>query len=378
MSTRPQPLTTTRSTLLVAEREIVTQVRTTSFLVSTLVLLVLVVGGIVLSAALGDRLGGGDARVAVVPGSAEVVAALDGAAGANGAAGLDPVDARDADHARDLVRDGEVDAAVLPDDSPDNPLGVTLVARDAAPDQVVAAFTIGPPVELLDPSGTSAQERYLVALAFGAVFVFVATTFSGTIAQNTVLEKQSRIVEILLTTASPRALLAGKILGSTTLAVGQIAVLAAAAVGALALTGQDALLAAVGAPVAWFVAFFLTGFVLLAALFAAAASLVSRAEDAAAVQTPLLGLVILPYVGVLLLSDNDLVMTVLSYVPFSAPIAMPVRLYLGGVAWWEPVLALAVLLASTVVVTLLGARIYQRSVLRTGSRVRLGEALADA
>jgi ABC-2 type transport system permease protein len=368
MSTRPQPLSTTRSTLLVAEREIVTQARTKSFVLSTLVLLVVVGGGMVLSAALGARLGGGDARVAVVPGSAALVDGLDG---------LDPVEATDADAARTLVREGEVDAAVLPDDDPDNLLGVTVVGLGSTPDAVVATFTIGPPVELLDPDATSAQERYLVALAFGAVFVFVATTFSGTISQNTVLEKQSRIVEILLTTASPRALLAGKILGSTTLAVGQIAVLAAAAAVALGITGQDALLTSLGASLAWFVVFFLAGFVLLAALFAAASSMVSRAEDAAAVQTPLLGLVMAPYLGVLLLNDNDLVMTVLSYVPFSAPIAMPVRLYLGGVAWWEPLLALAVLIGSTVLVTIAGARIYERSVLRTGSRVRLREALAS-
>lgn len=366
-TTRPPVPGTARATLLVAGREITTQARTRSFVVSTVVLLALVLGGIVLTSVLGDRLGGGDTRVALPPATA-ALGEVDG---------IEAVEVADPDEARALVGSGDVAAAVLPDPDADNPLGVVVVARDSAPEGVVAAFTVAPPVELLDP-GASASERYLVSLAFGAVFVFVATTFSGSVAQNTVLEKQSRIVEILLSTVSPRALLAGKVLGSTVLAVGQIAALAVVAAVGLWLTGQDAVLTSVGAPLAWFVVFFLAGFVLLAALFAAAASMVSRAEDANAVQTPLLGLVMVPYLGVVLLNDNALVMTVLSYVPFSAPIAMPVRLYLGDAAAWEPLLSLGLLAAATVAVTLVGARIYERSVLRTGSRVRLGEALRAA
>lgn len=368
-TTRPAVPGTAQATLLVAEREILSQLRTKSFIVSTVVMLVLVLGGIVLSSVLGDRLGGGDTKVAVVPGTAAVVADVDG---------LEAVDAADADEARALVESEDVSAAVLPDTAADNPLGFVVVGLDSAPDGVLGALAVTPPVELLDEADTSAGVRYLVSILFGAVFLFAASSFGGQIAQNTVQEKQSRIVEILLSTVPPRALLAGKILGNTVLAVGQIAAIGAVAVIGLVITGQDDLLGLVGAPVAWFVLFFLVGFVLLAALFASAASLVSRIEDTGSVLMPVIMLVMIPYFMVIFFNDNDLVLTIMSYVPFSAAVGMPVRLFLGTAAWWEPLLSLVILAGSAALVTAIGARIYSRSVLRTGRRVTLTEALAKA
>lgn len=366
---RPATPNTVQATLMVAEREVTTQVRSKSFLISTAVLLVLVLGGIILTSVLGDRLGGGDTKVAVVPETAAVIEGVDG---------LEAVDAADPDAARALVESEEVSAAVLPDDDADNLLGVVVVGLDSAPDGVIGALAVTPPVELLDESGTSDGLRYIVSFVFGIAFFMAAMTFGSTIAQNTVQEKQSRIVEILLSTVPPRALLAGKILGNTVLAVGQIAAIAAVAVVGLVVTGQDDLLGMVGAPVAWFVLFFLVGFVLLAALFASAASLVSRVEDTGPVLTPVMMLVMLPYFGVIFFNDNDLVLTIMSYVPFSAPVGMPVRLFLGEAAWWEPLVSLVILAGTAVLVTGIGARIYARSVLRTGRRVKLSEALTKA
>jgi ABC-2 type transport system permease protein len=86
----------------------------------------------------------------------------------------------------------------------------------------------------------------------------------------------------------------------------------------------------------------------------------------------------IPYFAVIFFNDNDLVLTIMSYVPFSAAVGMPVRLFLGTAEWWEPLLSLVILAASALVVTAVGARIYSRSVLRTGRRVKLSEALAKA
>jgi ABC-2 type transport system permease protein len=134
-------------------------------------------------------------------------------------------------------------------------------------------------------------------------------------------------------------------------------------------------LSALGAPIAWFAIFFLFGFVLLAALFAAAAAMVSRQEDIGATTTPITMLIMAPYFLVIFFNDNPVVMTIMSYVPFSAPVGMPMRLFLGTAQWWEPLVSLAVLIATTAVVVALGSRIYSNSLLRTGSRVKLREAL---
>ena len=86
-------------------------------------------------------------------------------------------------------------------------------------------------------------------------------------------------------------------------------------------------------------------------------------------------LVMAPYILVIVFNDNPIVLGVMSFVPFSAPVGMPVRIFLGQAAWWEPLVALAVLAATTVIVIVLGARVYSNALLRMGGRVRLGQAL---
>ena len=141
-------------------------------------------------------------------------------------------------------------------------------------------------------------------------------------------------------------------------------------------TGQAALLQGLGAPVVWFAVFFVFGFVLLASLFAATAALVSRQEDIGSTTTPVTLLVMLPYFLVIFFNDNPVVLAIMSYVPFSAPIGMPLRLFLGDAQWWEPFLSLAILIATTLAVIALGARIYENALLKLGSRVPWREALS--
>lgn len=361
---RPRPAVpgVVPATLMVAEREVLTQIRSKSFLVSTGVLLLAVLAAIVLGSIFAGR--SEPTQVAVVPGSAELVASTEG---------LEAVPAADADEAGELVESEEVAAAVLPDQA--DPTGYSVVALTAAPEEVLAALSLTPRVELLEEPDTEPTLRYLVSFGFGLVFMMAAMTFGSTIAQNTVQEKQSRVVEILLSTVPAKALLAGKILGNSALALGQTAALAAVAVIGTVATGQDELLGALGGPVAWFILFFVVGFVLLAAVFAASASLVSRVEDTGPVLSPVMMLTMAPYFLIVFFNDNPVVLEVASYVPFSAPVAMPVRLFLGEAEWWEPLVSLALLVVTCVGVILLGARIYSRSLLRFSGRVRLREAL---
>ncbi len=353
-----------RATGLVAEREINSQLRTKSFIISTAVTLLLVIGGIVVSSMLGGRV---EATTIAVVG--DVPAAV------SSAESFETVPAADRAEAERLVRDGDVEAAVLP---ADGGAGYSVIALSEAPGAVVNALSVKPEVELLEPSQTPGPLRFIIALGFGLVFMMAALGSGAMIMQNTVQEKQSRVVEILLAAVPARALLAGKILGNSVIGVGNAAAIAAAAAVGLAVTGQGELLDVLSAPMIWFVVFFLFGFVLVASIFAAGAALVSRQEDTGAVMTPAMMLVMLPYFGVVFFNDNPLVMTILSYVPFSAPVGMPVRLFFGEAQWWEPLISLAVLAAAAAVVVLVASRIYANSLLRMGSRVPLREALRSA
>jgi ABC-2 type transport system permease protein len=243
-----------------------------------------------------------------------------------------------------------VEAAVVPDTQADSDGAVLVIGDASAPDGVVSALTDTPRVELLDEPTTNPGVAYLVAIAFGLVFFISALTFGQIIAQSVVEEKQTRVVELLMSTIPVRALLAGKVLGNSILAFTQIALIALMTGVGLLVTEQTA-------------------------LFAAAASLVSRQEDVGAVTAPVTYLVMIPYFAVIFFNDNPVVMTIMSYVPFSAPVGMPMRLFLGSAQWWEPLVSLAVLIATTAVVVALGSRIYSNSLLRTGSRVKLKDAL---
>ncbi|MGO4690392.1 hypothetical protein [Glaciibacter sp. 2TAF33] len=147
---------------------------------------------------------------------------------------------------------------------------------------------------------------------------------------------QTKVVEILMSAISVRALLAGKIVGDTVMAFAQIVAIGILVSLGMAVTGQRALLGDVGASIAWFAVFLLFGFVLLAAPYAATASMVSRQEDVGSVTA---------------------------------------AVFLGAAAWWEPVVSLVILLAATLLVTLLGSRIYSNSLLRMGACVSFRDAI---
>jgi ABC-2 type transport system permease protein len=110
-------------------------------------------------------------------------------------------------------------------------------------------------------------------------------------------------------------------------------------------------------------------------MYAALSATVSRPEDVASVTAPLTYLLMIPYIGPMLGFQNDTLMTWLSYIPVSSPVAMPLRILQGSAAWWEPIATTAVMVVVVVVVIWLAGRIYRNSVLRTGTRVKLADAL---
>ncbi|WP_165063228.1 ABC transporter permease [Marisediminicola senii] len=359
-----RPIAATRAVRLVAGREITTRLRSRSFLVSSAILMLTVLASIIIGGVLTAT-----ADLPKVAVQRSVVNALPTVMS------YETVLVQTVAEAEQLLRDGEVEAAVL-SGSTESDLGFTVVGLDQAPTAVIASLSTQPDVRILDPGSQDPFLVYLVALGFGLVFFASSITFGTTIAQSVVEEKQTRIVEILLATISARLLLAGKVIGNSLLAFGQIILITTVASIGLLVTGQQSLLGQVGPAVGWFVLFFVFGFVLLAALFAASGSLVSRVEDVGTVISPVMTLVMIPYLGVILFNDNALVLAVMSYVPFSAPVGMPMRLFLGTAEWWEPLLSLAILILTTAGAIALGARIYSNALLRTGSRVRLRDAIA--
>ncbi|MEU8262158.1 ABC transporter permease [Micromonospora sp. NPDC048999] len=345
-------MNTYQAVRLIAGREIRVKLRDRTFLVSTLFFLLIAVGSTVLPA----LLAGGPSTVAA---TASVAAPLR-------QAGLDvrPVD--DDAAAERAVRDGDVDAAVV--------AGPTVLAMDEAPDDVLKALSNGPTVRLLNPDAVNPAAAFLVPFAFAFVFFITSQLFGVQIAQSVTEEKQTRIVEILVAAVPVRALLAGKIVAACVLALGQIALIAVATVAGMQFSDNGGLLALVGPAIGWFVPFFLLGFLLIAALWAVAGALVTRQEDIGGVSMPVQLAVMMPFFAVVFLHDNAAAMRILSYLPFSAPTAMPLRMFTGDAAGWEPLVSLALLLVTAVAFVAAGARVYEGSLLRTNGRTSVRAA----
>ena len=367
-STRKAPVSTKRAGFttaigLVIEREIMVRLKSKAFMVSTILSIVLFGVLVGVSGALPSLFSSTD-KVAVTSAGAKAVEGIDD---------IETVQVADVDEAKALITSEEVESAVV--ESEDSPTGVAVLSLRSAPESLIGELSLTPEVELLDPDAPDPALTYFIGLGLGLVFFMAAMTFGNTIASSVVEEKQSRIVEILLASTSARVLMFGKVIACTILAFAQIGLTAIAVLAGAAISGNDLVLGKVAEPIAWFVPLFIVGFVMVAALYAAAASMVSRTEDLPSTSTPIMMLIFLPYMGVIIFSSNETVMAVLSYIPFSAAVAVPMRVFLGTIAWWEPLVSLLILIITTLLALLLATRIFERSILKSGPKLTWGQAL---
>jgi len=124
-----------------------------------------------------------------------------------------------------------------------------------------------------------------------------------------------------------------------------------------------------------FIAFFLGGFALYSAMFAAVAAISSTEQEARQTQTPVTVLIMLAFFSsfATLANPESRLALALSLVPFTSPIAMPARWAAGNVSGIDVAISFALLMLGTVAVTWVAARIYRVGILMTGKRPSIRE-----
>jgi ABC-2 type transport system permease protein len=129
------------------------------------------------------------------------------------------------------------------------------------------------------------------------------------------------------------------------------------------------------ATMAVFIAFFLGGFLLYSAMFAAVGAMSSNEQEARQAQQPVTYLLMISYLSILGLTNDpsSTFARTLSLVPFTTPIATPVRWTAGSMPTWELALSLVILAIAIVGVTWVAARIYRVGILMTGKRPTMKE-----
>ncbi len=244
--------------------------------------------------------------------------------------------------------------------------------------QVSKAITSPVSVQILNPSSQDAT-RTIVAYV-GVIVLYMAILLYGmAIATSVMEEKSNRVVEVLMATVRPTSLLAGKVVGGGLAGLLQLGLTAVAAIVAGLVTGMlsfsDGAPASIGAVIIWF----MIGYALYAALFAAAGALVDRPQDLQSVTTPLTLLLLVGFfVGIFSLNDpNQPFVVVLSFVPFFSPILVPLRAAAESIPAWQFWVPAALTAASIWFVIQIAARIYRGAVLESG-RTPWRKALAKA
>jgi len=193
-------------------------------------------------------------------------------------------------------------------------------------------------------------------------------------------EKSSRVAEVLLAAIRPSQLLLGKVLGMGLLFLLQIIALLATALVAAAASGSQLLHGSSPAVLAIAALWFLLGYAFYCTLFAAAGSMITRQADSYNATLPMQVPLILGYIlaDTLTFSSVSSFDKVLSFFPPTAPVIGPAIYAAGGVKLWEVAVAWVLCIIGTVAVGQLASTIYSRSLLRTGARVKLREALRAA
>jgi hypothetical protein len=189
------------------------------------------------------------------------------------------------------------------------------------------------------------------------------------------------VVELLLTTVSPRRLLTGKVLGIGTLGLAQLVLAGAAALIAGKLAGGAGLPSAAPKAVALVVLWFVLGYVFYSVAFAVAGALVSRQEDLTTAMLPINLLLIGAFYLALIVvnvNPNSTVAQIAAFVPPLSPMVVPARMVLGDMTAVGLIAAVAVDLIATAGLIVLAGRIYERAILRIGAPVRLRQVLRRA
>ncbi len=231
--------------------------------------------------------------------------------------------------------------------------------------------------EFIDPPTDGDNAKTVVATLGIFIMFFAIQMYGSQIALVVVEEKANRIVEILLALVRPRDLLAGKVIGVGVLAAVQVVIPIIGLFLALAFSGSVGIPASAYASLPLLFVTFLLGFTMYGTLFAVVGSLVSRQEDAQQALFPVFVPIITGYVLALqaVAAPDSIVAKIASVIPFTSPFALPVTVAEGTAGAGLVTAALALLAVSAAWLLWLAGRIYEFTLLRSGSRITLGEAL---
>lgn len=226
---------------------------------------------------------------------------------------------------------------------------------------------------------------------FGFLIAFLLymmiVLYGQNILRGVLEEKTTRVAEVIVSSVSTDVLLAGKVIGVGAVGLLQQAVWLGSAWGLYQFRVQ--IFAALGMPavpslplpqvppmlIVALVLFFILGYGLYAALFAAVGAMCSSQEDANQAAQPVVMLLVFSIIFAqpVMINPTSRLAEVVSWIPFSAPVIMPMRMSAISIPWYELAGTLAGVAVTCAICVWLSARIYRVGLLMYGKRPTMRE-----
>ena len=279
--------------------------------------------------------------------------------------------------------------------------------------EIVKASATSINVQSIRMSDTDGQEKksfgefeFLLGMALCLIIYFVILLFGQSVMRGVIEEKTNRIVEVIISSVKPFELMMGKIVGialvgltqfllwaimtiiistvastflptqeivtTGTVMSEQITEMSASAVGNEGLKEVFEVINSINfKDILWcFLLYFIGGYFLYSAMFAAIGSAVDNETDTQQFVTPITLLLIVPMVcsGLIANAPDSSLSIWMSMIPFTSPAAMMLRIPYG-VPIWQIVASLAVLYATFITFTWLASKVYRTGILMYGKKV---------
>jgi ABC-2 type transport system permease protein len=234
--------------------------------------------------------------------------------------------------------------------------------------------------------GAGAESTFWIAYVVALLMYFMVAFYGMSVLRSVLEEKTSRIAEVMVSSVRASHLMMGKIIGIGAAALLQVAIWAAAVV--LVTTQSDTVARQFGLDadamstfsveplqLLAYIAFFVIGFLLFAAIFAALGAAVTTDQEAQSLQMVGMVPLFVPLLFIVPITTEPLggIARTLGMIPFTAPIAMPMRIAAAPVPGGEVLLSLGLLLLSLLVVAWLAGKVYRIGILSTGRKPTLAE-----
>jgi ABC-2 type transport system permease protein len=253
-----------------------------------------------------------------------------------------------------------------------------LAAKGASESETSALME---PVTLVVIAGNGkrgdSKTSFYVAYTLFLLMYMVVLLYGMNVARSIIEEKTSRVFEVLLATITPDELLAGKIVGVGAVGLSQVGIWMVAAGLIAARLGATSGVQISMPQVVYFIVFFVLGYTLYSAVAAALGAMTNSEQE---LQQLNMFMMIPLFLSLLMLqpivsNPNSMLSRIVSQIPFCAPLLMNLRVSISMPQPWEIALSIGLILVTIYAVLWVSSRIYRVGILMYGKKPNLPEIL---